>query len=112
MLDFVSQAILENGNGAPVVIDIVDMSTWTVESANPNKPFTYDHDATVARIAELQADYTAKEYQRDRQPEYPDLADLADALYWSSKGDNTKLDSYYAACEAVKIKYPKPEAGN
>ena len=62
--------------------------------------------------AELAAEAAATQYQRDRQPEYPSLADLADALYWSSKGDNTKLDSYYAACEAVKIKYPKPEAGN
>jgi hypothetical protein len=42
-----------------------------------------------------------------RAPEYPSLADLADAMYWASKGDNTKLDNYYAACEAVKLKYPK-----
>ena len=108
MLDFVSQAIIENGNGAGVMIDAVDMSTWTVESADPDNPFTYDYDATVARIAELQADYTAKQYQRKRQPEYPPISDLADALYWSSQGDNTKLDSYYQACAAVKSKYPKP----
>tara|TARA_S200002703_G_scaffold110570_1_gene96197 strand:+ start:2090 stop:2398 length:309 start_codon:yes stop_codon:yes gene_type:complete len=61
-----------------------------------------------AEIVRLQADYDSKQYQRNRQPEYPDMADLADALYWSSKGDNTKLDAYYAACEAVKTKYPKP----
>lgn len=66
--------------------------------------------------AELQAAYdayvaeqTATQYQRNRQPEYPSLADLADALYWSNQGDNTKLDEYYAACAAVKAKYPKPE---
>ena len=66
--------------------------------------------------AELQAAYdayvaeqAATEYQRNRQPEYPSLADLADALYWSNQGDNTKLDEYYAACAAVKAKYPKPE---
>jgi hypothetical protein len=35
------------------------------------------------------------------------LKELADALYWSSKGDNKKLDEYYAKCEAVKLKYPK-----
>ena len=63
-----------------------------------------------AELTRLQADYTAKQYQRDRQPEYPSLADLADALYWSNQGDNTKLDAYYAACAAVKAKYPKPEA--
>lgn len=65
---------------------------------------------------ELQAawdDYLAEQaataYQRQRQPEYPPISDLADALYWASKGDTTKLDAYYAACAAVKTKYPKPE---
>jgi len=60
-----------------------------------------------AEIVRLQADYDAKQYQRDRQPEYPSLATLADALYWNSTGDSTKLDEYYAACAAVKAKYPK-----
>ena len=57
----------------------------------------------------LIAKYEATQYQRNRQPEYPDLAVLADALYWSNQGDNAKLDEYYAACAAVKAKYPKPE---
>ena len=61
-----------------------------------------------AEIVRLQADYEAKQYQRDRKPEYPSVADLADALYWSNQGDNTKLDEYYQACAAVKAKYPKP----
>lgn len=64
-----------------------------------------------AEITRLQSEYEAKEYQRQRQPEYPSLAELADAMYWSSKGDNTKLEEYYAACEAVKAKYPKPTGG-
>ena len=108
MSDFISQAIIENGNGKGCQIEITGESTWIVTSANPADPFIYDRDAAVARIAELQADYDSKQYQRDRQPEYPSLADLADAMYWSSKGDDTKLDAYYAACEAVKAKYPKP----
>ena len=61
-----------------------------------------------AELTRLQADYAATQYQRDRQPEYPDLADLADALYWSNQGDNTKLDEYYTKVSAVKTKYPKP----
>jgi len=61
----------------------------------------------AAEIVRLQAEYDAKQYQRDRAPEYPSLADFADAMYWASQGDNTKLDNYYAACEAVKLKYPK-----
>ena len=108
MINFVSQAVNEAGNDAPHSIEIRDMSNWTVVSADPDNPFIYDRDAAVARIAELQADYAAKQYQRDRQPEYPSVADLADALYWSNQGDNTKLDEYYQACAAVKAKYPKP----
>ena len=69
-----------------------------------------DQALVDAAAAEIQAELDATQYQRNRQPEYPSLATLADALYWSSKGDSTKLDEYYAACEAVKAKYPKPEA--
>jgi hypothetical protein len=36
------------------------------------------------------------------------LSDFADAMYWASKGDHTKLDAYYEACEAVKNACPKP----
>ena len=42
-----------------------------------------------------------------RKAEYPPLEDFADAMYWSSKGDDSKLTAYYAVCEAVKSKYPK-----
>lgn len=69
-----------------------------------------DQALVDAAAAELAAEAAATQYQRDRQPEYPSVADLADALYWSNQGDNTKLDAYYAACAAVKAKYPKPEA--
>lgn len=63
-----------------------------------------------AEIARLEAEQIATAYQRNRQPEYPPITDLADALYWSNQGDNSKLDAYYAACAAVKAKYPKPDA--
>ena len=60
--------------------------------------------------AELEAAWVlcqAQEYKAKRAAEYPSTADLADGLYWASKGDNTKLTEYYEACEAVKTKYPK-----
>lgn len=70
---------------------------------------TLDVDAVAAEEAKLQAEYVATQYQRDRQPEYPSLAEFADAYYWSQKGDDTKMTAYVAACDAVKTKYPKPE---
>ena len=69
-----------------------------------------DQALVDAAAAEIAAELAATEYQRQRAPEYPSMADLADALYWNSTGDSTKLDEYYAACAAVKAKYPKPEA--
>ena len=71
---------------------------------------TLDQSLVDAAAAEIQAELDATQYQRNRQPEYPSLATLADALYWSNQGDNTKLDEYYASVSAVKTKYPKPEA--
>ena len=67
-----------------------------------------DQALVDAAAAEIAAELAATEYQRQRAPEYPDLKQLADGLYWASRGDSTKLDEYYAACEAVKAKYPKP----
>ncbi len=58
--------------------------------------------------ATLDSDYAKIKYKDDRQPLYPPLADFADAMYWNSKGDSSKLTAYYAACEKVKTDNPKP----
>ena len=64
-------------------------------------------DAEIqAEIARLQADYEAKQYQRDRAAEYPSVNDYLDGIV---KGDQAQIDAYIAACQAVKAKYPKPE---
>ena len=83
--------------------DYDQIDWWDEEYQKPTK------EEVEAERVRLQAEYDLTEYQRQRAPEYPDIKDLADALYWSSKGDNTKLDEYYAKCDAVKTKYPKPE---
>jgi len=46
-------------------------------------------------------------WRGNRMREYPPLQQLADALYWSQKGNPVLLDAYLAACEEVKRKYPK-----
>ena len=43
-----------------------------------------------------------------RRISYPSAGDFADAMYWNSKGDSSKLTAYYAACEKVKSDNPKP----
>ena len=56
-----------------------------------------------AEIIRLQAEYDAQEYARNRQAEYPSIAELTVALY-----DTDDKSAVEAKRAAVKLKYPKP----
>jgi hypothetical protein len=56
-----------------------------------------------AEVARLQAEYEAKEYQRQRLKEYPSFAEQFDLLYHGG------YDAWKAEIDKVKEKYPKPE---
>jgi len=73
-----------------------------------NKKITLEQSKIDAARATLDSDYAKVKYKDDRKPLYPPLEDFADAMYWNSKGDSTKLTAYYAACEKVKADNPKP----
>lgn len=47
---------------------------------------------------------SVSDYQIQREMEYPPMADYLDGLV---KGDQTQINTYIAACQAVKAKYPK-----
>jgi hypothetical protein len=53
---------------------------------------------------ELQAEYEAKQYQRDRQKQYPSIADQLDMLYWD-KVNGT--ENWLNSIESVKNRFPK-----
>jgi hypothetical protein len=61
-----------------------------------------------AKMVEVQADYDAKQYQRDRV--YPSIGEQLDML-WHSIDQNPALKSqyfdFYEAIKAVKVKFPK-----
>jgi hypothetical protein len=61
-----------------------------------------------AKMVEVQADYDAKQYQRDRV--YPSIGEQLDML-WHSIDQNPALKSqyfdFYEAIKAVKVKNPK-----
>lgn len=84
-------------------IDADDYSSLRI-NGEVNTPLESDIDAEYERLL---LDYNSKEYQRLRKPEYPELADFADAYYWAQQGDNTKMDEYLAKIQAIKEKYPK-----
>ena len=54
-----------------------------------------------AKQAELQADFDAKQYQRDRAKEYPSIVDQLDDIYHNG------IDGWKATIKATKDKYPK-----
>ena len=56
------------------------------------------------KVLEIQTEYKAKEYQRDRAKEYPDFKDYLDGIV---KGDTAQVQKYIDDCLAVKAKYPK-----
>ena len=61
-----------------------------------------------AKMVEVQADYDAKQYQRDRV--YPSIGDQLDMLWHSIDQDpalKSKYFSFYEAIKAVKVKHPK-----
>ena len=84
---------------------IIDDGTGAYK-ADGSKIDLVQSDIDAARVT-LNAEAAATAYQSVRQPLYPLLADFADAMYWNSKGDSTKLEAYYAACEKVKTDNPK-----
>ena len=55
----------------------------------------------LAKQAELQEDYEAKEYQRNRASEYPSIAEQLDDLYHNG------IDGWKSSIKAIKDKYPK-----
>ena len=58
--------------------------------------------AIQAKIKELQADYDAKQYQRDRAVAYDPIPEQLDQIYHD-------MDGWKAKIKAVKDKYPKPK---
>ena len=72
------------------------------------KSVTLEQSKIDAARVTLNTEAAAVKFKSDRQPLYPSLGDFADAMYWNSKVDSSKLTAYYAACEKVKTDNPKP----
>jgi hypothetical protein len=53
-------------------------------------------------LAQMQADFDAKDYQRSRASAYPSIADQLDQIYHEG------IDAWKETIAAVKAEYPKP----
>jgi len=90
-------AILSLSPGAEVVVRGEE-----VEWINPSvAPVTEAQIA--AELARLQADYEAKQYQRNRAGEYPAIGDQLDALFHAGVFPEEMAEKI----QAIKNKYPK-----
>ena len=103
-MDTVIKAILKINPTAEVSVSGDDINTITWE--NGTTPIS---KADIeAKMVEVQADYDAKQYQRDRV--YPSIGDQLDMLWHSIDRDGelkSKYYDFYEAIKAVKVKNPK-----
>ena len=63
-------------------------------------------EAVQAKLTELQSEYDAKQYQRDRADAYPSIQEQLDMQYWDAVNGTKK---WQEAVAKVKTDNPKPE---
>ena len=82
-----------------------EMFDTTYKSLSEDNPkITWDQ--VNSKMTELQAEYDAKAYARNRALEYPPIADQQDMQFHDAIDGTT---TWQDAIQAVKNKYPKPE---
>lgn len=82
----------------------VDSNNHAIESTNP-LDFGVTWTEIQNTIVELDAEYEATEYQRQREVAYPTIQQQLDMQYWDKVNGTT---TWQDAINAVKAEYPKP----
>ena len=102
----ITKAILKINPNAEVSVNGEDINTCEIEWHNGTTPIS---KADIeAKMVEVQAEYDANQYQRDRV--YPSIGDQLDMLWHSIDQDpelKSKYFEFYEAIKAVKVKHPK-----
>ena len=93
----IEKAILKINPNAEFTVNADDINqiTW-LEGTTPISKTDIE-----TKMAELQAEYDANQYQRDRAKEYPSMADQLDDIYHNG------IDAWKATIKTIKDKYPK-----
>ena len=86
----------------PNIITTVDDRSYDSSGALVN----VDEDAVAVKAAELQAEYNALQYQRDREIAYPSIQEQLDMQYHDAVNGTNK---WQEAIAKVKTDNPKPE---
>jgi hypothetical protein len=95
-------AILKINPNAKVVIKGKDINTCEIEWHNGTTPIS---KADIeAKMVEVQAEYDANQYQRDRATAYPTIQEQLDMQYWDKVNGTTNWED---AIAKVKSDNPK-----
>ena len=95
------KAILKINPNAVVTVRGTDINNCEIEWHDGTTPIS---KADIeAKMVELQAEYDAEQWKRDRQAEYPSIEDCIHALL---DGGET-LENLQTLRQTIKTKYPK-----
>ena len=96
------KAILKINPNAVVTVNGEDINTCEIEWHNGTTPIS---KADIeAKMVEVQAEYDANQYQRDRATAYPSIQDQLDMQYWDNVNGTTTWEN---AIAKVKADNPK-----
>ena len=94
------EAIMKINPNAEVTVDGDDINSITWDNGTTPIP-----KADIeAKMVEVQADYDANQYQRDRATAYPSIQDQLDMQYWDNVNGTTNWED---AIAKVKADNPK-----
>jgi hypothetical protein len=99
---------VENGQiiSGPSTVKFDDSYVEYIEILNLTKPYTrVNVNIAIVDGKCVKTVTSISDYRIQREAEYPPMADYLDGVV---KGDQAQIDTYIAACLAVKAKYPKP----
>ena len=97
------EAILKINPNAEVSVSGSDINTCQITWHNGTTPIP---KADIeAKMVEVQAEYDANQYQRDRATAYPSIQEQLDMQYWDKVNGTTNWED---AIAKVKADTPKP----
>jgi hypothetical protein len=97
------EAILKINPNAKIVVTGNDINTCEIEWLEGTTPIA---KADIeAKMVEVQAEYDANQYQRDRATAYPSIQEQLDMQYWDKVNGTTNWED---AIAKVKADTPKP----
>ena len=99
----VTEAIKTINPNAQYTITGSDLETCTIEWHNGTTPIPVAE--IEAKMVEVQADYDANQYQRERATVYPSIQEQLDMQYWDNVNGTT---TWKDAVAKVKADNPKP----